>query len=333
MKESINNIVITGKRQNESPMRLMSSPKLLQSVRVAHMCCDHIACVTSDRIWASDRDKLLLINTNGETLHYREDLFNGENVETYSARHTVNSDNGLFYIHRNNNINRLSQDKKSTIFIKKGHFWKHWCIFWSTITNDLLVGMYREETWTGVVFRYNQTGQLTQTVQHDSTGLYCMPNYITENNNGDIIVSDFHRAGAVVVTDREGKHRFTYPKHPQEFTFRSLGICTDAMSHILVCDSFPGSIHILHKDGQFLSLLNIEISFFDSPTSLSYDVKSNCLWVGSKDNHTVSAYRYIYQHNALTGKSKQLSIIFILDYEYMTNEYSLSSTNRILKVY
>lgn len=64
VRESINNIVITGKRQNESPMRLMSSPKLLQSVRVAHMCCDHIACVTSDRIWASGRDKLLLINTN-----------------------------------------------------------------------------------------------------------------------------------------------------------------------------------------------------------------------------------------------------------------------------
>lgn len=170
-------------------MRLMSTPKLLQSVRVAHVCFYHIACVTSDRIWASDRDKLLLINTNGETLHYRGDLFN-KNVETYSARHTVNSDNELFYIHRNNNIHRLSQDEKSTIIIKKGHFWKHWCIFWSTITNDLLVGMYREETWTGVVFRYNQTGQLTQTVQHDSTGLelYCMPNYITENNNGDIIV-------------------------------------------------------------------------------------------------------------------------------------------------
>lgn len=100
MRESINNIVITGKRQNESPMRLISSPKLLQSVRVAHMCCDHIACVTSDRIWASGRDKLLLINTNGEPFHFREDLFNDENVGTYSARHTVNSDNGLFYIHR-----------------------------------------------------------------------------------------------------------------------------------------------------------------------------------------------------------------------------------------
>lgn len=87
MKESINNIVITGKRQNESPMRLMSTPKLLQSVRVAHVCFYHIACVTSDRIWASDRDKLLLINTNGETLHYRGDLFN-KNVETYSATHS-----------------------------------------------------------------------------------------------------------------------------------------------------------------------------------------------------------------------------------------------------
>lgn len=167
--------------------------------------------------------------------------------------------------------------------------------------------MYREETWTGVVFRYSQTGQLAQTVQHDSKGLelYCMPNYITENNNGDIIVSDFHRAGAVVVTDREGKYRFTYAKHPLELKFWPLGICTDAMSHILVCDALSGSINILHKAGQFLSQLKIELSFFDIPTSLSYDVNTNCLWVGSKDNHTVFAYRYIYQQNALTGNKEE----------------------------
>lgn len=34
--------------------------------------------------------------------------------------------------------------------------------------------------------------------------LYQKPNYITENNNGDVVVSDFYyKTGAVVVTDRE----------------------------------------------------------------------------------------------------------------------------------
>lgn len=83
-------------------------------------------------------------------------------------------------------------------------------------------------------YRYNRTGQLTQSIQHDNTGLnlYCMPNYITENNNRDVVVSDSNLAGAVVVTYYKGKYRFTYAKHPPKFF--PLGVCTDAMSHILV---------------------------------------------------------------------------------------------------
>uniref|UniRef100_K1QSB8 Uncharacterized protein n=1 Tax=Magallana gigas TaxID=29159 RepID=K1QSB8_MAGGI len=57
------------------------------------------------------------------------------------------------------------------------------------------------------------------------------PNYITENNNGDIAVSDYD---AVVVTEREGRHRFSYTGHPAESVLRPRGICTDALSHILV---------------------------------------------------------------------------------------------------
>lgn len=44
---------------------------------------------------------------NGEFFYYWEDLFNDENVGIYSVRYIVNSDNGLFYIYRNNNIYRL----------------------------------------------------------------------------------------------------------------------------------------------------------------------------------------------------------------------------------
>uniref|UniRef100_K1QZC9 Uncharacterized protein n=1 Tax=Magallana gigas TaxID=29159 RepID=K1QZC9_MAGGI len=87
---------------------------------------------------------------------------------------------------------------------------------------------------TGKVFRYNKSGQLTQTIQYENTELelYRQPNYVTENNNGDVVVSDYE--SAVVVTDRGGRRRFSYTGHPPGSNLGPLGICTDAMSHILM---------------------------------------------------------------------------------------------------
>lgn len=204
---------------------------------------------------------------------------------------------------------------RNTRFIKKGSFWTHRCIYWFTITNDLLVGMYGEKTWTCKVNRYNRIGQLTQSIQHDNTvpDLYCMPNYITENNNGDVVVSDSNLAGAIVVTDNIGRHRFTYAKHPPKFF--PLGICTDAMSHILVCEGVTRSISILNKDGHFLSHLEIELSIVDIPTNVSYDFNRNCIWVGSRSNScSVFVYRYINQQ---TGKSEYRLYNWLANYECM----------------
>lgn len=88
--------------------------------------------------------------------------------------------------------------------------WRPRCVYWSQLTGDLLVGMNRDNPRIGKVTRYNPSGQLTQTIQHDNTGidLYSIPNYITENTNGDVVVSDL--LSAVIVTEREGRHRFTY---------------------------------------------------------------------------------------------------------------------------
>lgn len=296
-------------------MKWMHRPKLIQSIKLIDEDenLDHISCFTSDRIWVSDTGKLLMVNLKGKTLYHREDLF----LETFgnrSGRHAVNSDNELFFIHSNNNIHKLAKDMKNTRLIQKGPSWKHWCVYCSTITNDLLVGMFREETLTGMVSRYSQSGKLTQTIQFDHTGLelYCKPNYITENSNGDVIVSDFHWSGAVVVTDREGKYRFTYAKNPPRSRFRPLGICTDPMSHILVCDALSESIQILHKDGLFLSCLKINDT--DIPTSLIYDVNKNRIWVGSRknftrDNDRVSVYEYMSKQNTQNGKGGQFSFI------------------------
>lgn len=57
--------------------------------------CNHISCVTQDRIWLSDDiNNLILTNTSGDTLHRRKDIYSGDGL------HDVNSDNDLIYIDR-----------------------------------------------------------------------------------------------------------------------------------------------------------------------------------------------------------------------------------------
>ena len=104
----------------------------------------------------------------------------------------------------------------------------------------------------GSVTRYNRTGDLTfESTDHS---LYCHPQYITENDNGDVVVSDDERH-AVVVTSQSGKHRFSYQGHPSNAGLEPKGICTDALSHILVCDYKTYSVQLIDKNGQFLSEL------------------------------------------------------------------------------
>uniref|UniRef100_A0A8W8P564 Uncharacterized protein n=1 Tax=Magallana gigas TaxID=29159 RepID=A0A8W8P564_MAGGI len=57
-----------------------------------------------------------------------------------------------------------------------------------------------------------------------------------------------------------------------------------------------------NKDGQFLSHLLTELQEIGEPGSLSYDVNTHRLWVGSLDNNTLCVYRYITRQDALTDE-------------------------------
>ncbi|XP_052692735.1 uncharacterized protein LOC128171010 isoform X3 [Crassostrea angulata] len=298
--ESLSEIPTTGTEKpqqgNQCLLKLMSPPELLPSLTVTGVnCCDHISCVTSDRVWVSDdRNNLMLTDTTGVRLHRVEDSCSDINI----GLHTVNSESELIYIDEDYNINKLSKDMKTTTtFIERtDSTLEPRCVYWSLSTGDLLVGMFNDDTKTGKVTRYNQSGQLTQTIQNDNKdlGLYNIPCYITENNNGDVVVSD---NDAVVVTERGGRHRFSYTGHPSGSGLGPRGICTDPLSHILVCDGRTKTVQMLDRDGQFLSHLQTEM---DEPWSLSYDVNTHRLWIGSWDNNTVVIYRYITRQDALT---------------------------------
>ncbi|XP_052692431.1 uncharacterized protein LOC128170710 [Crassostrea angulata] len=306
--ESLSAIQITerGNRRvgNQCLLKLTSGAELHQSLTLTGVGrCYHISCVTSDRVWVSDRNNLMLTDTTGVPLHRVEDSLSGV------GSHTVNSESELIYIDRNYNINKLSKDMKTTTtFIERtDSTWGPQCVYWSPSTGDLLVGMYNYDTNTGKVTRYNQSGQLTQTIQNNNTGqgLYRIPLYITENNNGDVVVSDYSVisvSGAVVVTERGGRHRFSYTGHPSGSRLLPCGICTDPLSHILVCDGRTKTVQMINKDGQFLSHLLTTSQEMGRPLGLSYDVNTHRLWVGSWFNNKVCVYRYITRQDALTDQ-------------------------------
>uniref|UniRef100_K1RFG2 B box-type domain-containing protein n=1 Tax=Magallana gigas TaxID=29159 RepID=K1RFG2_MAGGI len=308
--ESLSKIKTTdrGKRglEKECLLKLMSGAEVHQCFTLPTIVddifvkgCLHISIATPDCVWISDELNMVLMDVK-DNLKYVKNSCNG----LFLGIHTVNSESDLFYIDEDYNINKLPKDMKTTTtFIERTDSrWKPQCVYWSPFTGDLLVGMCREELLIGKVTRYNQSGQLTQTIEHDNTGLDCyfVPNYIAENNNGDVVVSD-NMFGVVVVTERGGRHRFSYTGPPSGSGLRPCGICTDALSHILVCDDITHTVQMIDRNGQFLSHLLIRPSGVFSPHSLSYDVNTHRLWVGSFCNNKVLVYRYINRHDALTG--------------------------------
>ena len=131
---------------------------------------------------------------------------------------------------------------------------------------------------------YDNIGKYKQTIQHDINTfdtLYRNPSYKTENNNGDILVSNVLRY-AVVVTSGKGIHCFSFTGPPPSASrLTPDGICTDVMSHILVCDGRTSAVHMLHRDGQFLTYdLPRQTPGMDyKPRSLCYDVNTHVVWV------------------------------------------------------
>lgn len=288
-------------KEKKCQLKMMSSPELLHVFTVdGEYFCYHISCVTSDRVWVKNGDALILANTAGKSFLRLEDKHYGI--------HTVNSDGELIYIDIDFNIKKLSKDMKTTTTLieKKEPTWISQCVYWSSSTGDLLVGMYRKNQNTGKVTRYNQFGQLTQTIpdSNKSLEMYIEPHHITENSNGDVIVSDYDSTfefGALIVTKRRGRHRFTYTGHPSSKGLKPNGICTDALLHILVCDLNTKTVQMLDKDGQFLSYLLIRPIGIFYPISLSYDVNTHNVMVGSLVNNKVCVFRYITGRHSLKG--------------------------------
>ena len=152
-------IIKKGKRcaGNELLLTLMPSPMLQESFSLTTVYrCLHISCVISDRVWISGWSKITLINTTeGEALYSVWD------ASCFSGMHTVNKNSELIYIDRDSKIIKLSYDLKSTTTLIDNidTSWKPWCVYCSTLSGDLLVGIRSIDSdtkkYSGTVIKYN----------------------------------------------------------------------------------------------------------------------------------------------------------------------------------
>ncbi|XP_062571628.1 uncharacterized protein LOC134233656 [Saccostrea cucullata] len=293
----------TRKRQarSEQLFKVISPPMVQKTFKVKptwllDKVSLHISCVTPGIAWVSSWNNLNLTDTAGNNVLFLKDKCNNNGV------HTVTKEGSLVYIDREYNINKLSlsNETKSTL-MRVVEPWKPYCIYCSPSNGDFLIGMMRQDKYIAKVARYNNEGKKLQ--HNPGQALYVNPRYITENQNGDVIVSDLINnvfdLGVIVVTDSLGTHRFSYKGDPQASEFKPHGICTDALSHILVCDAYTKTVQMIDKDGQFLAVLLTEEQGLEYPYSLSYDYKSHLLWVGSLRSTTICIYRHIERHGFL----------------------------------
>ncbi|XP_062622071.1 uncharacterized protein LOC134283570 [Saccostrea cucullata] len=245
--------------------------------RVFHIIQDQL-----ERLWISDSNgNLVQADLQGNVI--RKIRTNGS-----QGYHTVTQDGELIFTDGNmNTINGINQNDAIFTYFNTSD-WVPLGIHSSHINGDLLVGMTK--SGKAKVTRYNKTGEELQTIQRDNNGdeIYDTPHYITENMNGDICTSD--SLLGVVVVNKFGRYRFLY--RVQESKFRPYGICTDALSQILVCDGYSNTVHLLDQDGQFLSLLLTPQHGVKNPLTVCVDDANN-LYVGQDGTQIVAVYSYL----------------------------------------
>ena len=286
----------------------MCSPVIQTYVTIDDIesCC-HISFSTTDKFWISSGSDLILTDKTGKTLHYISNLH-----DVLSGVHTVNEKWELIYIADDLSIKKMSSDmeKNDNVLKLENSPWKALCLHYSQLTGNFLVAMKKNGSTLCKIVLYNTNWKHVNTLRQreSDSNLYKNPIFITENNNGDVAVSDSENS-AVVVTDRRGAHRYTYTGPQSESGLDPRGICCDALSNVLVCDIKTNTVQIIDEDGNYLSNLLGESRGISEPVSLSYDPHNHFVWVGSLVDNTVSVYRYLNRYPDWEGMSILKSLI------------------------
>lgn len=182
--------------------RLISAIQITEFAAPEGISPWHISRKTPKHTWISDISGILTaINAKGtELFSFRTQTI----TECNYGFHASTQDGDLMFIN-GKFVSRMTCEASSFRVIQLIHTedWTASSVYSSNINGDVLVGMIKGEE--GQVTRYDQKGHKLS----DIPEVFLSPNYITENINGNVCVSDLFRR-ALIVTDTFGEQRFIY---------------------------------------------------------------------------------------------------------------------------
>uniref|UniRef100_K1P9H1 Tripartite motif-containing protein 45 n=1 Tax=Magallana gigas TaxID=29159 RepID=K1P9H1_MAGGI len=197
----------------------------------------YMAVTDDNKVWMGGYSKeLKLFDLQGHLHHTVSITTNGMYLCMYNKQ--------VVYSDQSNKTVRMISDTDTVVTMFTTGDWKPYGVT-SAASGDLLVCLLKDDQ--NKVVRYSSTGTVLQEIQYDSQcqPLYKQTNYITENVNGDIIVTDWEKK-AVIAVDRLGIFRYSY----SGVTYST--VATDSVGHVIVTDFNGDKIHMLDRDGRFL---------------------------------------------------------------------------------
>lgn len=270
--------------------RLISEEELHVSGRPTH-----ISPCTEKKIWVSSSGTLYVHNFSFKYQKYDpiKDICISEN-----GVHTVRKSKQPIYIDINGDLKSCSllTNFTSALPLKRSDEWVISCIYCSPRNENLLVGLKSVDDSKVTVYDDLGNEILTIQVNEKHQNLYCNPVFITENRNGDIVVSD-RGTNSVVVTDQTGNFRFTIDGN--DVVKRKPGfysVCTDCLSRILICSG--SGLLVFDKNGTFQTYFTPRESLafrgYFLPYALCYDTENEIFWVVStrKKRYIVSGFKF-----------------------------------------
>ncbi|XP_078330161.1 uncharacterized protein LOC111117609 [Crassostrea virginica] len=273
-------------------IRNMDKVRVIATIPITYNPLWGVACVGEAEAWIyGDNETITRIDIHG-TL---KDTVNTTCQEEPGGISVTRGRELIYSEHVSNSVN-IVRDGKSETLITTPRGWTPRRLF-CTRSIEILVqvckggGCHTKKK----IIRY-QGKNKKQEISNDEQGNPIFKNgpyslYMSENNNGDVCVSD-PEAVAVVVVDKTGRVRFRYDGTParREKSFDPRDIVTDALSQIIVTDINNDCLHILDQNGQFLRC--VDDCGLEKPLGLSVDSEGR-LWVGSWGSEEIKVIEYL----------------------------------------
>ena len=272
--------------------KLMDKVRVISTIPTIYNLLRGVACVGETEAWIyGKKETITLIDIHGAV----KDTVTTTSQD-WSGDISVTRGRELMYSDFDSRTVNIVKDGKSQTLITIPWGWKPWRLCCAR-SGDILVHVYTEcgRQTKNKIIRY-QRKNIKQEINTDGQGnpIFKDGDYsllMSENNNGDVCVSDVN-ADTVVVVDKTGRVRFQYDGTParREKSFDPRGIVTDALSQIIVADFNNNCLHILDQNGQFLKC--VDDCGLKSSWGLSVDGEGR-LWVGSAYPEEIKVIAYL----------------------------------------